>query len=181
MNLIKMLLNIALLVTYLNLAKGLEEQEPLQSTAAGPLDAKFASLVNETLHSWHVPGLAIAVIDGDNVWAKVRPISNCQLFHIQSTSSQAVIITRQTYSIFAIGVWHCRIPRYPRHTINTLLWRKHNQSLHCCSSITARRRAQTAMGHANLISDPRRLCSGKRLRNSAHHHRGCAIPSLWYA
>ena len=46
-------------------------QKALKSGPVGPLDAEFAQLVNETLHLWHVPGLAIAVIDGDDVWAEV--------------------------------------------------------------------------------------------------------------
>jgi hypothetical protein len=36
-----------------------------------PFDAKFAQLVKETLDKWHVPGLSIAVVDGDDVWAEV--------------------------------------------------------------------------------------------------------------
>jgi hypothetical protein len=70
---IKMLLEFSVFVSCLQLASGLEGQKPLQSNSAGPLDAKFASLVNETLHSWHVPGFSIAVIDGDDVWAEVSP------------------------------------------------------------------------------------------------------------
>jgi len=46
-------------------------QKVLKNGPVGPLDAKFAQLVNETLHLWHVPGLAIAVIDGDDVQAEV--------------------------------------------------------------------------------------------------------------
>jgi hypothetical protein len=35
------------------------------------IDRHFESLANETLHKWHVPGIAIAVVDGDQMWAAV--------------------------------------------------------------------------------------------------------------
>lgn len=69
-----MLLEFSVFVSCLQLAWGLEGQKPLQSNLAGPLNANFASLVNETLHLWHVPGFSIAVIDGDDVWVEVRSI-----------------------------------------------------------------------------------------------------------
>lgn len=59
------------LISGLQLVSALEAQEPLRGNSAGPLNAKFRSLVNESLQSWHVPGLSIAVIDGDDVWAEV--------------------------------------------------------------------------------------------------------------
>lgn len=37
----------------------------------GPFDSKFGKLANETLELFHVPGVSIAVVDGDNVWAEV--------------------------------------------------------------------------------------------------------------
>lgn len=37
-----------------------------------PLDAKLAELVKDTLKEWHVPGLSIGVVDGDDMWAEVR-------------------------------------------------------------------------------------------------------------
>jgi CubicO group peptidase (beta-lactamase class C family) len=38
----------------------------------GPLDARFDKLVTDTLQRWNVPGLSIAVVDGEKTWAKVR-------------------------------------------------------------------------------------------------------------
>lgn len=35
-------------------------------------EESFATLVQQTLDRWHVPGLAIAVVDGDHTWAEVR-------------------------------------------------------------------------------------------------------------
>ncbi|KAI2838440.1 hypothetical protein CBS147343_9092 [Aspergillus niger] len=49
-------------------------------TNTNPLDERFETLVQETLNYWHVPGISIAVVDGDNTWAKagVPYISNDQ-------------------------------------------------------------------------------------------------------
>lgn len=38
-----------------------------------PLDSAFDDLVNRTLQKWQVPGLSIAVVSGDNTYAKVLP------------------------------------------------------------------------------------------------------------
>lgn len=40
---------------------------PIQS----PLNAEFEKFVHETLQKWHVPGMAIAVVDGEHTWAEV--------------------------------------------------------------------------------------------------------------
>ncbi|KAL3427988.1 penicillin-binding protein [Phlyctema vagabunda] len=37
---------------------------------AGPLNTQFAGLVNKTLGFWKVPGIAVAVIDGDEIFAE---------------------------------------------------------------------------------------------------------------
>ena len=41
-------------------------------TAANPLDAEFDNLVYDIIASWHVPGISIAVVSGEQVFAKVR-------------------------------------------------------------------------------------------------------------
>ena len=38
---------------------------------SSPFTAEFEELVNATLEVWKVPGLSIAVIDGDDVWSEV--------------------------------------------------------------------------------------------------------------
>jgi hypothetical protein len=48
------------------------KQELLKAKKESPFDAKFAKLANETLDLWHVPGVAIGVVDGDDTWAEVR-------------------------------------------------------------------------------------------------------------
>ena len=45
-------------------------QKPL-SRAGSPFDHGFDAYANGTMRHWKVPGLAIAVIDGDDVYAKV--------------------------------------------------------------------------------------------------------------
>jgi CubicO group peptidase (beta-lactamase class C family) len=37
----------------------------------GPLDKKFERLVKEILDTWHVPGVSVAVVDGENTYARV--------------------------------------------------------------------------------------------------------------
>ncbi len=39
-----------------------------------PFDAKFGDLAKETLDLWHVPGVAIGVVDGDSVWNEVSSV-----------------------------------------------------------------------------------------------------------
>jgi len=36
-----------------------------------PLNSDFATLVEETLTHWHVPGVAVAVLDGPSTYTKV--------------------------------------------------------------------------------------------------------------
>lgn len=40
-------------------------------TGDGPLDKEIEKLVIETLDFWHVPGISVAVVDGNNTYAKV--------------------------------------------------------------------------------------------------------------
>ena len=42
----------------------------MPAASTNPLDADFDELVNGTLSSWHVPGISIAVVVGDEVFAK---------------------------------------------------------------------------------------------------------------
>ncbi len=50
-------------------------QKPLSpKSARNPLDDTFATLVNKTLDDCKVPGLAIAVIDDEEIFAEVSSI-----------------------------------------------------------------------------------------------------------
>jgi hypothetical protein len=52
------------------------EQKPLPdrfSSGRTPFDDGFGSFATRTLEDWNVPGLSIAVIDDDQVFAEARP------------------------------------------------------------------------------------------------------------
>jgi hypothetical protein len=48
-------------------------QQPLREDEKekGPFDKDFERLANQTLERWKCPGLSIAVVDGDDIWAAV--------------------------------------------------------------------------------------------------------------
>lgn len=46
-------------------------QKVMSERSRNPLDSDFEKLAIETLNEWHVPGLAVAVIDGDDTWSAV--------------------------------------------------------------------------------------------------------------
>lgn len=65
-----LILSLSLLLLFVRLSWA-THQTVLKDHGVGPFREKFAQLVNETLDMWHVPGLTIAVVDGENVWAEV--------------------------------------------------------------------------------------------------------------
>jgi len=46
------------------------------SLPSSPLNEEFEKLVKENLEKWHIPGLAIGVVDGDETFTEV-----CSLFY----------------------------------------------------------------------------------------------------
>jgi hypothetical protein len=48
------------------------------STEDNPLNSDFEKLVEETLTHWHVPGVAVAVLDGPSTYTKV-PLQPLQI------------------------------------------------------------------------------------------------------
>jgi hypothetical protein len=46
-----------------------------QKNVQSPLDEEFAKIVESTLEQWHIEGVSIAVIDGDNTFSEVCPPS----------------------------------------------------------------------------------------------------------
>jgi len=42
------------------------------NTKNGPLDETFEKLVKEALEVWHVPGVSVAVVDGDKTYVSVE-------------------------------------------------------------------------------------------------------------
>ena len=59
------------LLQFVPFAIGAEQQHVLKDKPTSPFDAEFAKLAKETLELWHVPGVSIAVVDGDDTWAEV--------------------------------------------------------------------------------------------------------------
>lgn len=41
------------------------------SPKISPLNGDFKKLVTETLETWHIKGVSVAVVDGDYTWAEV--------------------------------------------------------------------------------------------------------------
>lgn len=52
-----------------------ESQKPIAGDDEGvrgsPFTKEYAKHVGELLEEWHVPGVAIGVVDGDNIWTEV--------------------------------------------------------------------------------------------------------------
>lgn len=72
---------VAIAGSRVNAAAYVHEQKPITrqgSTASGnPLTAEFGDFVREQLEKWKVPGVALAVIDGDDVYTEVRAFIQC--------------------------------------------------------------------------------------------------------
>lgn len=47
------------------------QQVPLTDMTSSPFTASFDKLVSQNLDRWHTPGLAVAVIDGEDTFSKV--------------------------------------------------------------------------------------------------------------
>ncbi|CAK7206562.1 hypothetical protein SEUCBS139899_009358 [Sporothrix eucalyptigena] len=70
-------------------------------THESPFDDTFRALVADTLASWHIPGIAIAVVDGDHTWVEGFGIAACPdtpvtpdtLFYTASTTKAFVAAT----------------------------------------------------------------------------------------
>ena len=49
----------------------LDDEVPLGEGLASPISPSFDDFVLDNLDYWHVPGLSIAVVDGDEIFSKV--------------------------------------------------------------------------------------------------------------
>ena len=65
-----MLLHLISLVSLPTIALG-SQQVPLTDSASSPFTASFDELVTQNLDRWHTPGLAIAVVHGEDIFSKV--------------------------------------------------------------------------------------------------------------
>lgn len=65
---------LALSLLWATAALTTETQKVLSSSDGekrNPLDSKFEQFALGLLDEWHVPGMSIAVVDGDETWAAV--------------------------------------------------------------------------------------------------------------
>lgn len=67
----KMLLYVSSLVSLPVVTLGVQ-QMPLADQTSSPFTSSFDKLVSQNLDHWHTPGLAIAVIHGEDTFSKVR-------------------------------------------------------------------------------------------------------------
>jgi hypothetical protein len=65
------------------------QQEILKSDGNNPLNANFSKIVKESLEIFHVPGISIAVIDGEDVWAEVSERTS---FHLLKDGPHSIMI-----------------------------------------------------------------------------------------
>jgi hypothetical protein len=61
----------SILLSTILLALSWAEQLPLREKGNNPFDPKFGELAKKTLDYWRVPGIAIGVVDGGDVWTEV--------------------------------------------------------------------------------------------------------------
>ena len=69
------------------------QQQPLTASKRSPLDGKFRELVEELLEHWHVPGISISVVDGNDTFAEV---------FLSFTILEPLLSNA--------GIWHCNFP-----------------------------------------------------------------------
>lgn len=53
------------------------DNDKSQSRKTSPLNEDFEKLVHETLGKWHIQGVSVAVVDGDETWAEVIQRLQC--------------------------------------------------------------------------------------------------------
>lgn len=66
---------LALGALYATAARG-ESQKPIssdgdESVRGSPFTKEYEKHVGELLEKWHVPGVAIGIVDGDDIWTEV--------------------------------------------------------------------------------------------------------------
>ena len=66
------LCTVTLTLVYLSYCFPSEERLPLQKADRSPFTPDFDKYVTQLMNDWHVPGLAIAVVDGDETFSRVR-------------------------------------------------------------------------------------------------------------
>lgn len=95
------------------------EQKPLggttqHSASDSPFTESFARFTDDVMQDWKVPGMAIAVIDGDNIYTEVW----------------SILLTRDSSTKSQLGFWLRHSPRCQSYARDTLLYGINKQSLH---------------------------------------------------
>lgn len=74
----RLLAQVALSTLCATAARG-ESQRPIsddkaKSVRGSPFTKEYEKHVGELLEKWHVPGVAIGIVDGDDIWTEVRRV-----------------------------------------------------------------------------------------------------------
>lgn len=67
----KMLFSILRLASFPAIALGAQQVPLTDPTTSSPFTASFDKLVSQDLERWNTPGLAVAVVNGDDTFSKV--------------------------------------------------------------------------------------------------------------
>lgn len=67
----KLSLKIAVVAAVVGPTFASEAWQKVLKGKANPLDKSFKVFVDKALEEWHVPGVSVAVVDGDETWAEV--------------------------------------------------------------------------------------------------------------
>ncbi|UKZ76461.1 hypothetical protein TrVFT333_004165 [Trichoderma virens FT-333] len=110
------------------------EQKPIsghESAASGnPLTAEFGEFVREQLEKWKVPGISLAVIDGDDVYAEVRGPKAFNVFFLRCEWYKVVVLT-----LFK-GYGYATLPDIPA-TPETLWYGGSTTKAHVAAALSA--------------------------------------------
>lgn len=70
--------------------------EKKDSEKKSPFTADFKARATDILGQWHVPGVSVAVVDGNDIFAKVFPIIDLFILRLKPFERLTVV-----------GVWTC--------------------------------------------------------------------------
>lgn len=71
---------------------------PESSPAISPFSPEFEELVHRSMHHLHVPGLAVAIVDGDNTFSRVS--LSLHSFHSRSLLTAWRATALQPFQMF---------------------------------------------------------------------------------
>ncbi|KAI4207063.1 MAG: hypothetical protein LQ346_000781 [Caloplaca aetnensis] len=80
------------------------QQKPLGERGNSPFSADFEEHVAELSHRWHVPGLSIAVVDGNNTFSKGFGISSFPSTHVTSSTLFYTGSTTKAFTAAALAL-----------------------------------------------------------------------------